>query len=284
MKKICLMISLSLLLLTASLPSFQVAHAVEAKQKGLDTVSEAKWYAENATLSEGLRGYTDNSRSVQSQDTIKPNIERSEDVSITDETGKEIGKLTTTKSIVTPSLSAFATGRVATVGIKVDEEYRNEYLDWITRVRDIVEAADDAFNRDFNIDLSVRNIGYWMSSGNNDAELINELKGYGTDEYDFVIGFTADSKMNTEGVAFQYNSPPPGEAFSLVLDQDAARTANAVQHEISHNYGLGHDSTDPNSTYPVCIMNYGTVYITTQWHTEHKNLLSGRTHWYGVGP
>ncbi|MDK8179391.1 M12 family metallo-peptidase [Paenibacillus sp. UMB4589-SE434] len=284
MKRIGLMISVSLLVLTASLPSFQIAHAVEAKQKGSDTVSEAKWYAENATLSEGLKGYTDNSLSIQSQDILKPNIERSEDVVITDENGKVIGKLTSPKSIITPSLSTLATGRVATVGIKVDEEYRNKYWDWITRVRDIVEVADDAFNRDFNIDLSVKNIGYWMSSGNNDAELINELKGYGTNEYDFVIGFTSDSKMDTQGVAFQYNSPPPGEAFSLILDQNAARTANAVQHELSHNYGLGHDSIDPNSSYPICIMNYGTVYSTTQWHTEHKNLLSGRTHWYGVGP
>ncbi|MCG7406356.1 hypothetical protein MH117_02930 [Paenibacillus sp. ACRRX] len=39
MKRIGLMISVSLLVLTASLPSFQIAHAVEAKQKGSDTVS-----------------------------------------------------------------------------------------------------------------------------------------------------------------------------------------------------------------------------------------------------
>jgi len=76
-----------------------------------------------------------------------------------------------------------------------------------------------------------------------------------------------------------YISPPTYAAYSTVLDQTTTSTSRALQHEISHNYGLDHD---PSAAEPLCIMNYENMYTTTQWHADHKNELGIHVNWYGT--
>ncbi|ULO09591.1 peptidase M84 [Paenibacillus sp. 19GGS1-52] len=248
------------------------------------------FYQKYATQSEGSPIETSPQLKLFTS-TPTPKIERSSVAPIFDESGKivstvNIGKnVVGTKSINLDSASAAATGKICSVLVAVDEEYRAKHSDWQTLTTNIVEAADDAFNSNFGVDLSVTAYRYWFSSGSNSAEILDNLKGSGTDGYDFVTGFTAEPDFFTNGVqiggkAYTYSSAPLYAAYSAVWDQASyGSNWHALQHELSHNYSLEHDL--PEGPTPVCIMNYGTMYQTTAWHTDHRTQLAAHVSWYG---
>ncbi|MBW4085379.1 M12 family metallo-peptidase [Paenibacillus sp. S150] len=220
------------------------------------------------------------------EEVLTPNIERSVAIPVYDESGNLVNEFQLNKNVdVETKASVLETGKLVNVLVAVDEEYRSAHSDWQTRVSGIVESADDAFNQEFSIDLNITAYRYWFSDGNSATALLSNLAGDATDTYDLVIGFTGESDFNGAdggflgGIAYQYDSNPFYAGYSVVSDQSLSGTAHAVQHEVSHNYGLGHDTT---GTTPVCIMNYGTMYSTTVWHSTHHDQLGTHKLWYGT--
>ena len=166
-----------------------------------------------------------------------------------------------------------------TVLAVADEEYKAAYPDWQSRIQSIVEKADDAFNRDHNIDFEVKGLGEWGSSGQNSEQILADLsKDWDGQGYDFVIGFTRDANFDAGGIGYVYNSEPFGSAISVNLDQGTANTAKATQHELSHNFGLGHD---PQGSGIKCIMNYDYAYSVDYWDPEHNETIEKNKIWYG---
>ncbi|WP_052380323.1 M12 family metallo-peptidase [Paenibacillus camerounensis] len=225
--------------------------------------------------------------SVQAKSLIQttPKVERSSVATVYDEVGNVIDNVTIKQNVTSNENSKLAaSGKLCTVLVAVDEEYRAKHSDWQTLTTNAVEAADDAFNAQFGIDLTVTAYRYWFSSGNNASELLANLTGSATDNYDFVVGFTAEPDFTHEGkvvggLAYEYPSAPTYAAYSTVLDQTSPSSNwHALQHELSHNYGLSHD---PEASTPICIMNYGTMYNTSAWHSDHWTQLNARKIWYG---
>ncbi|OKP83158.1 hypothetical protein A3842_09150 [Paenibacillus sp. P3E] len=220
------------------------------------------------------------------EEVLTPNIERSTTIPVYDENGNLVNEFQLEKKIdIESRTSVLQTGKLVNVLVAVDEEYRSAHSDWQTRVSSIVESADDAFNQEFSIDLNITAYRYWFSDGNNASSLLSNLKGAGTDTYDLVIGFSGESDFYGAGggfiggIAYEYDSKPFYAGYSLVSDQSLSGTAHAVQHEVSHNYSLGHDATAPT---PICIMNYGTMYSTTTWDSAHHDELGTHKLWYGT--
>ncbi|MCF6139210.1 zinc-dependent metalloprotease [Pseudalkalibacillus berkeleyi] len=171
------------------------------------------------------------------------------------------------------------TTRVVTVFIAADEEYRAAHSDWQTLTQDIVENADNGFQRDHNIDFQVKGLGEWSSQGANASEILQDLdRDWNGTGDDFLVGFTKDSNFNAGGIAYVYPSSPSNSAVSVNLDQGATNTWHAAQHEFSHNYGLGHD---PQGSGIECIMNYDYSYSVDYWDQDHDDEIQAHKAWYG---
>ncbi len=216
---------------------------------------------------------------ITEEETPFIEIERSSLAKVYNESGEVVDTYQIKSNIDSEKKLATNEGKVATVLVAVDEEYRKKFSNWQERTSNIVELTDNAFVRDFNIDLDVKAFRYWTSTGNNSQDILESLKGNGKDKYDFVIGFVDDANYMDGGLAYVYKSPPTYAAYSTVLDQSTTATSRALQHELSHNYGLDHDPTAPE---PLCTMNYYNGYTTTQWHSAHKSELGLHINWYGT--
>ncbi|WP_349409377.1 zinc-dependent metalloprotease [Pseudalkalibacillus sp. SCS-8] len=169
--------------------------------------------------------------------------------------------------------------RVVTVFVAVDEEYRAAHSDWQTLTQNIVENADNGFQRDHNIDFQVKAFGEWSSQGANASEILQDLdRDWNGTGHDFLVGFTKDSNFNAGGIAYVYSSSPYGSAVSVNLDQGATNTWHAAQHEFSHNYGLGHVQQGSGVK---CIMNYDYSYSVDYWHQSHDDQIQSNKGWYG---
>ncbi|WP_151735247.1 M12 family metallo-peptidase [Paenibacillus tengchongensis] len=226
-----------------------------------------------------------------SHENYTPNVERSSIASVYDENGNIVGTHIIEKNISDAEenniQSRAASGRLCKVLVAVDEEYRAKHSNWMSLTESIVEAADDAFNRDFGIDLTVTDYRYWTSSGSNAYQTLNNLMStYSSNSYDFVIGFTAETDfidnygIQLAGKAQDITSNPMYGSYAVNWDQnDTYSDWHSLQHEISHLYSLQHDIQGPS---PLCIMNYGTIYSTSSWDTDHYNQLAVRVGWYGT--
>jgi hypothetical protein len=169
--------------------------------------------------------------------------------------------------------------KVVTVFIAADEEYRAAHSDWQTLTQNIVENADNGFQRDHNVDFQVKALGEWSSQGANASEILQDLdRDWNGTGHDFLVGFTRDSNFNAGGIAYVYSSSPYNSAVSVNLDQGATNTWHAAQHEFSHNYGLGHD---PQGSGIKCIMNYDYSYSVDYWDQDHDNEIQAHKGWYG---
>ncbi|SEU19673.1 M12 family metallo-peptidase [Paenibacillus sp. NFR01] len=267
-------------LLSMSLASNGFASSPQDELSG-----EVKAFYEKYAIDEDVPLYT--GPQTRSFVQATPNIERTITAPVFDEKGNVIDQVTIEKNVQpsnAKSTAAAIGGKVCTVLVAVDEEYRAKHSDWQTLTAQIVEAADDAFNSQFEIDLTVTAYRYWFSEGSNSEQIRDNLRGAGTDNYDFVIGFTAEPDFTTNGTvvggkAYIYTSAPTYAAYSVVNDQDYAANWHVAQHELSHNYSLEHDSEGPT---PICIMNYGTMYSTTLWDAAHKTQLAAHKTWYGT--
>ncbi|WP_257348839.1 zinc-dependent metalloprotease [Pseudalkalibacillus decolorationis] len=207
-------------------------------------------------------------------------VEADTTAKILNENGKVIGKKSfkSNKKSVNTEMKSLAATRTVTVLAVADEEYRAKYSDWQSRIQNIIERADNAFNRDHAIDFQVKAIAQWSSQGGSSSQILQDVgrdfDGYG---YDFVAGFTGDRNFTAGGIAYVYNSAPSGSALSVNLDQGSA-TSSAAQHEFSHNFGLPHDAQGSGIR---CIMNYDYSYSVDYWDAEHDAEIEQHEYWYG---
>ena len=156
---------------------------------------------------------------------------------------------------------ALAPTRTVTILIATDEEYR-AHPDWKTITAQMVEKADNSFWAEHSINFVVTGYANWKSDGANSSALLADLNAEwkNNTQYDFVIGFTKDSKFTAGGIAYVYPSAP--QSGILVLDQGTTSTPYAIQHEWSHNYGLSHDASGSGIK---CMMNYDYAYSVNYW-------------------
>lgn len=210
-----------------------------------------------------------------------PIIERIANSQVVNSDGKVIDTVSVAKNNPEGTIGTMAIGaRIATVAVAADEEYRNADANWISTTGGLVEEMDDAFNRDHAIDLDVKIYIAWSSQGSNPQALIDDLKVDWASKYsyDFLIGFSKDPGISTVGgIATQYTSNPSTMASSVLKgSQSYSGVWHAGQHELSHNYGLGHDTGE------VCIMNYNYIYDVDYWDSTHDALIEKNEIWYGT--
>ena len=158
---------------------------------------------------------------------------------------------------------ALAPTRTVTILIAADEEYRAAHPDWKTITAQVVEKADNSFWAEHSINFVVTGYANWKSDGANSSALLADLntEWKNNTQYDFVIGFTKDSKFTAGGIAYVYSSAPQS-GISVVLDRGTTSTPYAIQHEWSHNYGLSHDASGSGIK---CMMNYDYAYSVNYW-------------------
>ncbi len=161
------------------------------------------------------------------------------------------------------------------VVIAADEEFRTAHPEWKALTTSILEEADEPFKDVFDLDLDAELFVEWRSDGSKSGEILDDLKNdFGHLTYDLIIGFTKDKDFTHGGIAYRYNSAPNGPGISVVRDKSSvSNAARTVQHEISHNFGLGHDSGNTK-----CVMN--TNRDDTVWHKSHKKEFAGNIKWY----
>ncbi|MBH0338641.1 hypothetical protein BM86_24940 [Bacillus thuringiensis] len=177
-------------------------------------------------------------------------------------------------------LHALSPIRTVTILIAADEEYRAAHPDdWKTITAQMVEKADNSFWAEHNINFIVKGYVKWKSDGANSSAILADLNAEwkNNTQYDFVIGFTEDSKFTAGGIAYVYPSAPQS-GISVVLDQGTTSTPYAIQHEWSHNYGLSHDASGSGIK---CMMNYDYAYSVNYWDGAHDALIESHRTWYG---
>ena len=174
---------------------------------------------------------------------------------------------------------ALAPTRTVTILIAADEEYRAAHPDWKTITAQVVEKADNSFWAEHSINFVVTGYANWKSDGANSSALLADLntEWKNNTQYDFVIGFTKDSKFTAGGIAYVYSSAPQS-GISVVLDRGTTSTPYAIQHEWSHNYGLSHDASGSGIK---CMMNYDYAYSVNYWDAAHDALIESHRNWYG---
>jgi hypothetical protein len=156
-----------------------------------------------------------------------------------------------------------------------DEEYRAAYGNWQNRLYQIIETADNAYVRDFDINWIIQGYYSWTSNGGNSSAILGDLASDGSGLPDgLCMGFTRDSNFTAGGIAYVY-SYDPGTGYSVCLDQGVSSTTYALRHEIGHNYGCSHDF-DP----VVCLMNYTYSYSIDYFDNAHENLINSHQGWF----
>ena len=120
---------------------------------------------------------------------------------------------------------ALAPTRTVTILIATDEEYRIAHPDWKTITAQMVEKADNSFWAEHSINFVVTGYANWKSDGANSSALLADLNAEwkNNTQYDFVIGFTKDSKFTAGGIAYVYPSAPQS-GISVVLDRGTTST------------------------------------------------------------
>ncbi len=263
-------IAFSVLLTAGIIPGLTSAGNLEAGHEHHHHAEKAKTtYADSLPKAKDFKDYNG-----------KVQIEQTVDTKILDENGKQVGKKRYKANVREDKASTKAgTGsqKVSVLAV-ADAEYRAKYSDWQTRIVQIIEQADVAFNRDHDIDFVVQAVQPWTSSGSNSSQILSNLQNsFRSQNYKFVAGFTAKSSFDAGGIAYVYNGKPSGPAFSVNLDQGTANTAKAAQHEFSHNFGLSHDAQGSGIR---CIMNYDYSYTVDTWDSAHNRQITTNKAWY----
>ena len=212
--------------------------------------------------------------------TGKVHIEKTTKTKVLDEKGNETSTITFKKNVNNGKFSTQAsTGKQKISVLAVaDKQYRQKHKDWKTRIVNIVEEADEMFNRDHDIDFVGEAVAPWSSSGSNASDILDNLADkFEGRPYKFVAGFTANDNFEAGGIAFQYPVKPDGPAFSVTFDLGTENTAKAQRHEFSHNFGVEHD---PQGSGIRCIMNYDYAYTVDVWDAEHNSLIEKNKIWY----
>lgn len=163
--------------------------------------------------------------------------------------------------------------------IWADEELRaarSNYHAWLDQV---VETADNAYWRDFQIHWQIRKYWAFHSEFTDAQDLLYKFADL-CDRYEpnngLMMGFTKDPRFgpNVGGIAYVYTSDP-GQGVSVTYDQGTSATIYALRHEIGHNFGCYHDYQTQ-----VCMMNYAYAYSVDYFHSGHRNVVNANRNWF----
>lgn len=129
------------------------------------------------------------------------------------------------------------------VNVVMDEEWRTQ-TNASTLAKNAIEDADDYLWSEFGINFYHYEYENWDSNDNNtDTDLLNEaIDEHGWNGNDYMMAFTGQDGNEAGGWG------KVGQAYCLVIDQNATANKKVARHEIGHTYGLSHCSEN-------CLMN-----------------------------
>ena len=162
------------------------------------------------------------------------------------------------------------------VWIVADEEYRSYFgSNWQSEAYNTIEAADNAFIRDYNINFEVGKYSEWDSNDDvHDSGLLDEAQaetGWNTDKQgmDMMAIFT---NQETDHRGW---SEMLGDAWIMKHQISANWDWHLAQHEASHNY----DAPDHGYVGPYCIMTYTYMMVTDNWCSDcYQTIENNRNH------
>lgn len=177
----------------------------------------------------------------------------------------------------TSSAENHNTDNTLSVLLVVDEEFRDSHPNWQFEAVKPLEKVNTQFEKQFNVNFQVKSLGEWESVGLDSEEILNDLNfKWNKYNFDFVIGITGDVNFEKGGAANIYSFPPKNSGISVVKDQ-GSKTWQSLMHELSHNFGVGHDDIESEI---VCIMNYKYLYSVETWDQNHSDQIIQNMKWY----
>ncbi|MDW7731508.1 MAG: zinc-dependent metalloprotease [Methanolobus sp.] len=152
------------------------------------------------------------------------------------------------------------------VWIVADEEYRSHFgSNWQQEAYDTIEAADNAFYSDHDINFIVGKYSEWDSNDNEDgtSALIDEAESesgwLSNQQGNDMLAIFTNQATDTRGRA-----EPLGDAWIMKHQISFSWDWHVAQHEASHNYGC----PDHGYSGPVCIQTYTYMMTTDNWCTD----------------
>jgi len=125
-----------------------------------------------------------------------------------------------------------------------DEEFRAYHSNWQNLLYQIIETADNAWYRDYDINWVIQGYYSWTSNGGSAATILADLASDGSGlPGGLTLGFTRDSNFGAGSIAYVYTSDPCN-GYSVYFDQGVSSTAAAVTEGVKRNYGCS--SSDPD--------------------------------------
>jgi len=152
--------------------------------------------------------------------------------------------------------------------VVADEEFQNRWGNqWQTQAKAIIEQADNAFQDQFDINLSVPagNYAGWQSTDDKSLEqlLFEVKKQFPRPRGQIVIAFTGQFDAKYRGFAL------PRSGVVIVQDEGIYEDDwITLQHEISHLFGV-----DDHQDYRTCLMAKEGYRYPGQWCPECKFLI-----------
>jgi hypothetical protein len=288
----------SLLIVAMFFLSVMIMPMASAKNEKKEKVEEigTPWFeTEDKLMNELGRLSTDEIRKLAEtnetvkrfiEEDLKPDgakIESFEDLKFLPESYPEELKNTAIKDLISAQSNQTTVGTKSIVSVYVliaaDEEYRAYFgSNWEQEAYDTIEAADNAFYADHDINFIPLVYEEWESDDNEDSasQLMDDAESYTNwlndkQGCDMMAIFT-NQDMDYVGLG---ESGSNADAW-IFKHQSFSGDCHVAQHESSHNYDC-HDHV--KSALPVCIMNYEHLYSTDEWcSTCDSTIETNRNH------
>jgi len=288
----------SLLIVAMFFLSVMIMPMASAKNEKKEKVEEigTPWFeTEDKLMNELGRLSTDEIRKLAEtnetvkrfiEEDLKPDgakIESFEDLKFLPESYPEELKNTAIKDLISAQSNQTTVGTKSIVSVYVliaaDEEYRAYFgSNWEQEAYDTIEAADNAFYADHDINFIPLVYEEWESDDNEDSasQLMDDAESYTNwlndkQGCDMMAIFT-NQDMDYVGLG---ESGSNADAW-IFKHQSFSGDCHVAQHESSHNYDC-HDHV--KAALPVCIMNYEYLYSTDEWcSTCNSTIETNRNH------
>lgn len=177
--------------------------------------------------------------------------------------------------------------------IAADEEYRERMsiygMGWMEEALVVLERADNAFYRDFQINFLAAGFRKWESTDgiNDGVELLMEAQSdlnwrEEKDGYDILLVFTGQDIQDYAGWAEHYSGSEEADAVILQHQFDfwqRNRDWHVLQEELSHLFGApDHISPSHPSYWREDIMSYRWLYHTDKWDNACMEIIQENKH------
>ncbi len=157
------------------------------------------------------------------------------------------------------------------VWVVADEEYIAHFgSNWQQEAYDTIEAADEAFGNDHDINFIVNKYSTWESNDNEDSSQTLQ------DDAESDMGWWSDKQgcdmmaiFTNQGMDHRGMSEFLGDAWIMKHQGVFNWDWHLAQHEASHNY----DCPDHGYLGPYCIMTYNSMFSTDDWCTDCDNTI-----------